>query len=304
MASSCLADLATYAHVHVVLARQAQQAGGQGEARVGRLAAGDVAHRGLAAVQPQGDFWLGDAGRLEAAKQGRPVNESVHAGRISAHRLQVNNYANIGLAYARRMKTRSEYGSRLKQARKHAGLTQKQLAARAGMSQGNLSELETVAQSSGMTLQLAAACGVNAHWLATGDGEMLPNSEKTPVGISPVAHPVILDEFTVVPTISWESLVDTVALPEVFKLPASDASMAPKVPPGTMVEFTRHLVPRPGDGVLVKDRDGHHYLRLYRERRPGHWEAYAINESYRPLDSIADGLEVVAVLTAVAGRWA
>ena len=98
--------------------------------------------------------------------------------------------------------------------------------------------------------------------------------------------------------------MDTVALPEVFKLPASDASMAPKVPPGTMVEFTRHLAPRPGDGVLVRDRDGHHYLRLYRERRPGHWEAYAINEAYRPMDSLADGLEVVAVLTAVAGRWA
>lgn len=129
-------------------------------------------------------------------------------------------------------------------------------------------------------------------------------SGQSQVGLPPVAHPVILDEFTVVPTINWESLLDTVALPDVFKLAAPDTSMAPKVPQGTMVEFTRSLQPRPGDGVLVKDRDGHHYLRIYREKRPGHWEAYAINDAYSPLDSQADGLTVVAVLTAVAGRWA
>jgi len=130
------------------------------------------------------------------------------------------------------------------------------------------------------------------------------DSGQSHVGLSPVAHPVILDEFTVVPTINWESLLETVALPDVFKLAAPDTSMAPKVPQGTMVEFTRSLQPRPGDGVLVKDRDGHHYVRVYREKRPGHWEAYAINDAYSPLDSQADGLTVVAVLTAVAGRWA
>ena len=98
--------------------------------------------------------------------------------------------------------------------------------------------------------------------------------------------------------------MNAVALPDVFKLAVPDTSMAPKVPQGTLVEFTRSLQPRPGDGVLVKDQDGHHYVRVYREKRPGHWEAYAINDAYSPLDSQADGLTVVAVLTAVAGRWA
>lgn len=202
------------------------------------------------------------------------------------------------------MKTRSEYGSRLQQARRHARLTQKQLAARAGMSQGTLSELETNGQSSGMTTQLAAACGVDAHWLATGMGDMLPDSGQPRLGLSPAAHPVMLDKYTVVPTISWEALMSPESLPVVFKLAAPDTSMAPKVPQGTMVELTRNLTPRPGDGVLVRDREGHHYLRVYREKRPGHWEAYAFNEAYSPLDSQADGLVVVAVLTAVAGRWA
>lgn len=93
-------------------------------------------------------------------------------------------------------------------------------------------------------------------------------------------------------------------LPAVFKLSAPDASMAPKVPQGTIVEFTRGLEPRPGDGVLVRDSLGHHFFRQFREKRPGHWEAHAVNEAYRPMDSRDDNLSVVAVLTAVAGRWA
>lgn len=66
----------------------------------------------------------------------------------------------------------TEFGRRLKAARKKAGLTQKQLAPLAEMSQSNLSELETIAHGSSKTPQLARVCGVNAHWLATGEGDM------------------------------------------------------------------------------------------------------------------------------------
>lgn len=289
---------------HAVLARQAQQTGSQREARINGLAARDVAHRGLPTVQAQRDFWLSDASGFQPAKQGGPINKGVHASRISASRSEVNSSANIGLTYPQGMKTRSDYGSRLQQARRHAGLTQKQLAARAGISQGTLSELEINAQSSGFTPQLAAACGVDAHWLATGMGAMLPGSGQPQLGLSLVAHPVILDEITVIPRITWEDLVSRASLPLAFEVAAPDAAMAPKVPQGTVVKFERELEARPGDGVLVRDREGHHYLRIYREKRPGHWEAYAINDAYSPLDSQADGLTVVAVLTAVAGRWA
>lgn len=67
----------------------------------------------------------------------------------------------------------TDYGKRLKTARKHAKLTQRALAQAVGISQGTLSELETIGHGSAYTYQLAATCGVNPQWLATGDGGML-----------------------------------------------------------------------------------------------------------------------------------
>lgn len=67
---------------------------------------------------------------------------------------------------------RSEFGSRLVQARQKAGLSQPQLAAKVGMSQGTLGEAETKAHASIYTAQLASACGVRPMWLATGEGPM------------------------------------------------------------------------------------------------------------------------------------
>lgn len=61
--------------------------------------------------------------------------------------------------------------------------------------------------------------------------------------------------------------------------------------------------PRAGDGVLVRDDDGNHFFRIYRERRPGHWEAAALNPAFQALNSERDGLHVLAVMTAVFQRW-
>lgn len=73
----------------------------------------------------------------------------------------------------------TDFGSRVAQARKHAGFTQKQLAPLVGMSQSNLSELETIAFESGKTVQIACRCNVNACWLATGEGNMLDGVAAT-----------------------------------------------------------------------------------------------------------------------------
>lgn len=67
----------------------------------------------------------------------------------------------------------TDFGRRLKQARKHAKLNQQELCALVGISQPNLSKLEQNGFSSSFTAQIAHACGVDPVWLATGDGEML-----------------------------------------------------------------------------------------------------------------------------------
>lgn len=73
----------------------------------------------------------------------------------------------------------TEFGQRLKQARKYAKLSQDALAKRVGISQGTMSELERYYSSSSYTVQMAKECGVSAVWLATGEGEMTPSqSEK------------------------------------------------------------------------------------------------------------------------------
>lgn len=119
----------------------------------------------------------------------------------------------------------------------------------------------------------------------------------------PVARPVILDGRTVVPQLVWETLMKT-TLPPVFQVAAPDASMSPRIHEGTLVQFSTGMRPKAGDGVLVQDAAGQAFIRVFRERSHGRWEAHPLNEAYRPLDSQDDQLTVLAVLTGVMGRWA
>lgn len=96
----------------------------------------------------------------------------------------------------------TEFGKRLKAARKHAKLTQKELAPLTGMSQSNLSDLENTAHGSSFTVQIAEACDVNPHWLATGEGEML--DQPTALGYSGVPRV----EHPKAPSFSMADLVD------------------------------------------------------------------------------------------------
>jgi len=69
----------------------------------------------------------------------------------------------------------TEYGKRLRQARKHAKLTQVQLSEKTGIPQSTISTAEREGYGSGDTPVYADKCGVNALWLGTGEGEMLEN---------------------------------------------------------------------------------------------------------------------------------
>lgn len=68
------------------------------------------------------------------------------------------------------------YSTRIKAARKHAGLTQAELASRAGVTQTSISDLERgKSASSSFTATLAKVCRVSALWLETGEGQMVPD---------------------------------------------------------------------------------------------------------------------------------
>lgn len=75
----------------------------------------------------------------------------------------------------------TEFGKRLKTARKHAKLTQVQLAKAAGIGQSTLAELEKSGFGSARVVSLAEACGVSATWLATGEGDMVEPKALIPI---------------------------------------------------------------------------------------------------------------------------
>jgi len=68
----------------------------------------------------------------------------------------------------------TEYGKRLLQAMDFAKINQKELVKRTGLKQSTVSSAINRSKGSADTPAYAAACGVSALWLATGEGEMLP----------------------------------------------------------------------------------------------------------------------------------
>lgn len=65
----------------------------------------------------------------------------------------------------------AEFGNRLRQCRKAAGLTQTQLGERAGVKQATISKIERGEQDESAKVPLLAdVLGVSASWLATGEG--------------------------------------------------------------------------------------------------------------------------------------
>lgn len=117
-----------------------------------------------------------------------------------------------------------------------------------------------------------------------------------------MAHVVSLTQFDDPPLLNWEDLLNA-PLPERFTLKLPDDAMAPRAPAGTLVRFVRSSEARQGDGVLVRDAAGNVYFRRLQQRTPTHWRAVPANDAFAALDSIADGLVVIAVLTGYDARW-
>jgi hypothetical protein len=103
------------------------------------------------------------------------------------------------------------------------------------------------------------------------------------------------------PLISWEVVVQEKGqLPHRFRCEVPDdalwSSTEGGTPKGTPVVFIATSTPPiPGTGVIVEDRTGARYLRLFRLGLGDHWTAAVRNPNYPALDSERDGLRIVAV---------
>lgn len=102
-------------------------------------------------------------------------------------------------------------------------------------------------------------------------------------------------------TIEWEKIV-LVELPEEFWLVIPDDSLAPAFSQGTSGCFNRSAAPAAGKPVLLRDGAGNAFLRYYQPKRPGRWMAITLTNAYAPMDSVDDGLEIMAAM--IGHRWA
>lgn len=177
-----------------------------------------------------------------------------------------------------------------------AGYTPAMMAKAAGVSSA------AVAQWKGhsKTLRgksLAGLCeltGWSEKWWASGIGPReKPDQINNDLG---TAHLLSPSAFTIPSQIKWGELMQSETLPARFSVAMPDDSLAGKIERGTVLIFDTGAEPTPGHGVLLKDKDGTHYVRRYVQIRGGQWQAQATSDAYATLDSERDGLVIVAAM--------
>lgn len=150
-------------------------------------------------------------------------------------------------------------------------------------------------------MALAEASGYEALWIAEGVGPKLQKSPPETRGHVNVAHDMSqARNYSAPPRLQWRNLMGA-NLSQPFELEVTDDALADEIGKGCIARFhgAGSREPTPGRPVLVRDRDGHHYLRDY-ERGPGdRWRAVARKPGFAPMDSEEHGLEVVAVMRGV-----
>lgn len=207
----------------------------------------------------------------------------------------------------------TDFGNRLKSARKHAGLTQAQLAKKVGIGQSTLAELEKAGQGSSHAPAIANACRVSALWLATGSGLMEApfdvNVRPAPPGMR--AYPVISkiqagqvkeiacpyepgDGFAV-------EFGEDDASPWAFYLEIEGDSMLPEFRPGDRVLIDPEITPRPGDFVAARNTKQEATFKKYRVRGIGDtgqevFELVPLNDDYPTLRSDEQHLTVIGTM--------
>lgn len=119
------------------------------------------------------------------------------------------------------------------------------------------------------------------------------------------AHSVSYIQPTIeLPICLWESIV--VLPPEApFRLQVLDDAMRLEDPPsmrqGDWAFFRPSEHAQPGQVVLVADKRHNLYIRKFQQRTPDHWLAVPRHPGYEALDSVRDGLRIIAVQ--FGGTW-
>lgn len=93
----------------------------------------------------------------------------------------------------------------------------------------------------------------------------------------------------------WEGLMGA-DLSQPFELEVIDDALGPDIFRGCIVRLDPKRAVEAGRPVLVRDRENRFYLRDYQVGAGGRWQAVARQRGYAPLDSEADGLELIAVM--------
>lgn len=114
------------------------------------------------------------------------------------------------------------------------------------------------------------------------------------VSIHPVAQELSPRPFDTPPICSWENLMQSKELPARFVVAVPDEAIDSKYPAGTEIVFDRSSIPKVGRPVIVEDRAGLRYLRIYGNVRGERWQALATSVGHATLDSEADGLVLLA----------
>ena len=160
-----------------------------------------------------------------------------------------------------------------------------ELLRRSGLSKGRISQMLKQGFGHQAGLSLAHELELDTYYF-----ERTKIEEPKPQRGFP-AQPVRPDLLALqVTKLTWEGL-KAMPLPELFELVMEDDAIAPEVPRGLAAVFRSGLSPEPGDIVLVRDKAGRHYARVYRPRLDGSWEASALNEDYPSVDSLKHALE-------------
>lgn len=188
----------------------------------------------------------------------------------------------------------TEFGERLRAARKHAGLTQAELAVRTGIAQSTISTAERMGNGSSDTPIYAKACGVDPHWLATGDGDMLM-TPATPSNAISYGTTKIREVFVVgkgngglMPERIWtdgdypvgatdECGEVATADPQAFLIGVEGVSMVPRYNPGEFALVEPGTEPDIEDDVLVRLSTGQTMLKRLLSRRGG-WRFGSYND--------------------------